>query len=174
MTAPLDARNIANQNGTFSPQHVNNWMLEISGLTGSDDKDLILLSLMNTNIPTSSNDVVETHYGNESRKSAGKAKFEAIPLSVHDYVDMAVRLACENWRKAVYDPATGIIGQPSAYKKTCDLILVSPDGVSTRTYQCVGLWPSKLEGGSLDMSKSDHMEIKMTLEVDLMIPQFTT
>lgn len=165
MAIPQDARHIANQSGDFVPQHQDNYVVEIAGLEG-DDKDLIVLSLLSTNLPTESNNIVEIPYGNEVRKVAGKAAFEDIPLIVHDYVDRAVRAALVRWRRQVYETRTGNVGLPSDYKKTGEIILQATNGTSFRTVRLIGLWPSTMNPGALDMSADEVVQIEMTLTYD--------
>lgn len=166
MVAPLDARHIASQNGNFAPQHASMFTLEISGLDG-DAKDLIVLSLSSFKLPKDENEVWTIPYGNEERKGAGKAKIDAMPLVVNDWVDRAIRKACVDWRKQVYDPATGAVGLPANYKKQAEIILSASDGTRQRKCRLVGLWPSDLEGGELKMEGSDLVKISMTLQCDL-------
>lgn len=165
MAIPQDARHIANQAGDFVPQHQNNWLVEIAGLEG-DDKDLIVLSLVSSNLPTEANNIIELPYGNEIRKVAGKATFEDIPLIVRDYVDRDVRGALVRWRRQVYDTRTGNVGLPSEYKKTAEMILQATNGTQLRTVRLIGVWPSTMNPGALDMASADPVQIEMTLTYD--------
>lgn len=165
MAIPQDARHIANQAGDFVPQHRNNWVIEIADLDG-DDKDLIVLSLVSSALPAESNNIVELPYGNETRKVAGKAVFEDIPLIVRDYVDRETRAALIRWRRQVYDARTGNVGLPSEYKKTGEMILQATNGTQFRSVRLIGLWPSAMNPGELDMASDEPVEIEMTLTYD--------
>jgi len=165
MPIPLDARHIANQQGDFAPQHQNNWMLEVAGLDG-DDKDLIVLSLVSSALPNESNDEVEIPYGNEKRYVAGQATYETIPLVVNDYVDREVRTALLNWRRQVYDPETGLVGLPSEYKKEGEIIIMASNNTQQRICRLIGLWPQAMNGGTLDMTSADPVQIELTLRYD--------
>lgn len=165
MAIPQDARHIANQAGDFAPQHQNAFMIEIAGLDG-DDKDLIVLSLHNLDMPGESNEIVEIPYGNETRKVAGKAVFEDFPLVVKDWVDRDTRAAVMRWRRQVYDSRTGNVGLPSAYKKRAEIILMASDGTHQRKAVIIGVWPSALNPGSLSNEGADQVLIEMTLTCD--------
>ena len=165
MPIPLDARHIANQQGDFAPQHQNNWMLEIAGLAG-DAKDLIVLSLQSGALPNESSDEVEIAYGNEKRYAAGQTTYETIPLVIRDWVDREVRKAVQDWRGLVYDPETGLVGLPSEYKKTADLILVASNNSVLRVCRLVGVWPQSVNGGTLDMTSSEQVLIEVNLRYD--------
>ena len=165
MAIPQSAAHIANQAGDFVPQHQNNFLIEIAGLEG-DDRDLIVLSLMTLALPTERNGVVSLPYGNETRKVAGRAEFEDVPLKVRDYVDRQVRAALVRWRKLVYDSDTGFVGLPSQYKKSANIIMQATNGTHLRAVKLFGVWPSALTPGSLDMSSDAPVEIDMTLTYD--------
>ena len=166
MTAPQDARHLANQNGDFTPQHQNQWLLEIAGLPGADDRDLIFLSLMNFELPKESSVEHELRYGNEVRYVAGQNEYEAIPLIVRDYVDRAVRAAMIAWRRLVYDPATGNVGLPKNYKKTANIVLSASDGSFLRSCRLIGAWPQSLNAGTLSMESADPVQIESNLRYD--------
>ncbi len=165
MPIPLDARHIASQGGAYAPQLGNNFMIEIAGLAG-DAKDLILLSLASTSIPDEESDSIPLHYGNETRYVAGKPTYTAIPMAIHDYVDREVRKSLIEWRRQVYDPATGLIGLPGVYKKEASLILVASDNTHYRVCRLIGVWPQKVIGGKLDMGKAEPVMIDVTLQYD--------
>jgi len=165
MPVPQDSRHIANQEGDFAPQHQNQWMLEIAGLDG-DAKDLIVLSLHSAALPTETSNIVEIPYGNETRKAAGKVTFEDIPLVVKDWVDRGTRKAIMDWRRSVYDPDTGNVGVPSAYKKKAEIIIMAPDGTLERKCEITGVWPSSVNGGTLDNTADEQVLIEVTLTYD--------
>ena len=165
MAIPQDARHLANSEGDFAPQHQNSWMIEVGGLAG-DAKDLIVLSLVSGALPPESSEDIELPYGNETRYVAGKAIYEPVPLIVRDYVDRAVRQALVEWRRLVYDPATGNVGLPSAYKKQADMILQASDGTLSRTCKLIGAWPQALNPGLVDMASAEPIQIEMTLRYD--------
>lgn len=165
MAVPLDARHIANAAGDFAPQMQNNFMLEIPGLEG-DDKDLILLSVQASALPKEATNVVTLPYGNTEAKVAGRTTHEDVPITVRDFVDRETRAALLRWRRTVHDPATGITGLPSAYKKTINLVLVSSDNSVTRVCKFQGAWPSSMDGGTVDHTSDEPVLIEMTLTYD--------
>jgi len=165
MAVPQDARHIAAQDGDFTPQHQNQWAIEIAGLEG-DDKDLIVLSVMSATLPVESNEEVMLAYGNEKRYVAGAVEYETIPLVVRDWVDRDTRRALIRWRREVYDPETGNVGLAKNYKKNAELILYSSEGSITRKVRLVGLWPQALNAGDLSMESSDPVQMEMTLRFD--------
>ncbi|MCG8433064.1 MAG: hypothetical protein MJA83_03405 [Gammaproteobacteria bacterium] len=166
MPVPQDGRHIANQEGSFVPQHGNNWLLEVADLVGADDRDLIFLSLVSFELPKESSEEIELRYGNEIRYVAGQNEYEAIPLIVRDYVDRAVRNAMVEWRRQVYDPLTGNVGLPTNYKKTGNVILQATDGTFLRNVRLIGLWPQALNAGTLSMDSAEPVQIEATMRYD--------
>jgi hypothetical protein len=165
MAIPQDARHLANQEGDWAPQHQNQWAIEIAGLEG-DDKELIILSILSGALPNESNDEVELPYGNEKRYVAGQATYETIPLVVRDFVDRETRRALIRWRRLVYNPETGNVGLPSAYKKNAEIVLYATDGSILRKCRLIGVWPQALNGGDLSMESSDPVQMELTLRYD--------
>lgn len=165
MTLPLDAAHVANSEGDYAPQHQNIFKLEISGLEGGDDQ-LISLSLVSTALPKYISEIIPIKYGNEERYVAGQVTTEDIPLVVRDYVDKDVRGAIRRWRAQVYNPTTGAVGKPSAYKKTASIVLYAPDGTSERVCTLFGVWPVQDVGGDLSHDGSDTLLMETTLKYD--------
>ena len=165
MPIPQDARHLANQAGDFAVQHQNNWLIEVAGLDG-DDKELIGLSLLSSSLPQEANNIVVLPYGNEERKVAGRATFEDVPLIVRDFVDRDIRGALIRWRRQVYDSRTGLIGLPSTYKKNAELIIQATNNTLFRAVRLIGVWPSAMNPGELNMESDDPVQIEMTLTLD--------
>jgi len=160
---PQNADHIAAEAGTFEPQRQNNFTVEIPL---GNDKEYISLSCQAIPLPVESNDEVEIQYQNEKRYVAGQATFDATSFTVRDYVDVDTRGAIMRWRHQVYNPATGAIGLASNYKKTVWIVMEGPDGATTRVCKLTGCWPQAVNGGTLDMSASDQVQIEVTLRFD--------
>lgn len=159
---------LAQQQGAFEPQRQNNFSITISGL-GEGDAELISLAIASMDLPNESNEIIELPWGNEVVKVAGQARTDDVPLTVRDFVDRNVRDILVRWRRQVYDPRPdqgGRIGLARDYKKSATITLHGPDGTSKRVCALVGVWPSALNPGSLDMSASDVVQIELTLSVD--------
>lgn len=159
---------LAQQGGAFEPQRQNNFSIMISGLAEGDG-ELISLSLRSLQLPNESNEIIELPYGNEKVKLAGMAQFDDIPLTVRDFVDRRVRDALVKWRQLVYDARPGQggrIGRAANYKKSATITLHAPDGADKRIFTLIGVWPSAMNAGQLDMGTSDTVEIELTLTYD--------
>ena len=171
----MSANHIAAQNGQFELQRTNQGAIYIYGLEEFGDKkvsgvSVISMSLISCPIPMSSNDPIEVNFLNQTRRVAGRQFFDNINLEVHDYIDQSTLTILENWRLAVSDPVDGRIGLAARYKKTAEIMLFGPDGSSTRSYRAIGVWPSSLMPGNIDMNSNDGNAIGVTLAVDKMLP----
>ena len=165
----VTAERIAPQAGGFEPQRQANWTLEIAD-PSIDVNDVIQFSLESGFLPSRSNEEIELHFGNERRYVAGKALYEAGTLVVKDFVDARTAKIVSDWQELVYNPATGVVGLASQYKKEANIVLFGPNGTGRRVWTLVGLWPQAVNFGSLDMTANDKVTIEMTMRYDVAIP----
>ena len=175
MSVILAATSLATQAGAFSPQHVNNWSIEIHGLSSDingpilNGSDPMTFALARGFLPSVGVDEVPIPFGNEEVYVAGRAKYEGGNIEVRDYVDQDIQGSCVDWFSKVYGGVVGnfgVIGVPSAYKRIADLLLTAPDGTSQRSWRLQGLWPVRVNFGNLDMASSEQVQISMSLRYD--------
>lgn len=170
MSVILTATSLAGQNGAFSPQHVNNWSIEIHGLgrilNGSDP---LSFALARGFLPSVGVDDVTIPFGNEEVHVAGRARYEGGNLEVRDYCDVDTQGILVDWYSLVYGGVVGnwgVVGVPSRYKRIADLLLSAPDGTLQRSWRLEGLWPVQANFGNLDMASSEQVQIAMSLRYD--------
>ena len=153
----------------YEVQRQNAFLLQIDLPTGG--KDLIELTLKESDLPKAKLEVITIHYLNEYRRLAGKPDFGEFNFTVHDVVDKQVAAAMWGWWTKVYNPETGAINNSSQYKKDGTLILLSPDGTKERSWTLQGCWLSAFDMGKGDMSKADPVGISCTLQVDKIVAE---
>lgn len=163
------AEHIAPALGGFEPQRTYNWSLEIA-LDDAGDQILIMQGLQTFQAPKESNEEIEVNFANEKRYVPGKAVFEALPLTLADFVDQGVAQAVVRWRRLCYNAESGSIGLARDLKKTADLVLYSPDQSSARFWKLFGCWPQSVEYGELDMTNSDFVKITVNIRYDRAVP----
>lgn len=164
--------------GGYEPQRVNNALLNIvmggnnnpNATQGARDDDLTL-SLDTFPIPKDSNGIIEAGYLNEKRKFAGNPIFDDLSVVYKDFVDRQTAKILRRWRYEVYDPETGKIGLASQYKKKGWVSLFAPNGEFLRSIELIGVWPSAMDPGDIDMAGEDILRITMTLTIDKAIPR---
>lgn len=161
----LNADHIAAQNGNFEPVRKNNFVFEII-LDDPNHQEAIALSVASGFHPEEENDDVEMSFGNEKRYAAGRVSFAEGTLTVRDYVDAVTFAALHAWRRLVYDPATGGVGNAADYKKQCHVRVHGPNGVAVRTWTLVGAYPKRAKWGESDYATSDQNMIELTIRYD--------
>jgi len=171
---PTTADHIAASEGSNEPQRANNFQLVIDGLPGgTGDSDVIFLSINNLTIPRDVDDKITIRWGNEERHVSGNTTMEDMPISLHDYVDNALRQVLVAWRKLVYDPGSGAKGLARNYKKKGWIWLFAPDGIQfKRICEVQGIWPTAGVGGNLTM-EGGKVEIELPLSVDKALWSFS-
>lgn len=160
----------------LEPQRMNNWSLEIPFNDINDGTNIIVLSLQTFQLPTESTDPIEIYYMNEQRSYAGRTRYDGGTLSLTDWIDKGTVDVVNQWRRQVYDPATGRVGLKTEYAKEGNLYLYPPGSpgttganaapVFTRQWQLQGLWPESVSWGPLDMAASEKVQIDVTLRYD--------
>lgn len=174
MSVILTATSLATQNGAFSPQHVNNWSIEIYGLGGGPGgiltgSDPLSFALARGFLPAVGVDDVTIPFGNEEVHVAGRARYEGGTIELRDYVDQDIQGILVRWYSLVYGGVVGAwgrVGVPSAYKRLADILLTAPDGTLQRSWRLEGLWPVTMNPGNLDMASSEQVMVAMSLRYD--------
>lgn len=161
----LHADHIGGTNGGFELQRSNNALLFIAGLDGNDN-NFLTLTLQSVTLPKENTNPVEVFFLNEKRKFAGNTTYEDLTIVFNDYVDKDTAKLLYQWRYLVKNPVTGKVGNKSDYAKAGRVVKYGPDGGSEREYEIVGMWPSALDGGDMDMSSDEGIKINMTLSID--------
>jgi hypothetical protein len=165
LTYPTAPDHLAAEAGSFEPQRVSNWAVEIP-LPGAD-KDVIIAALESFKLPKTSNEKITLAYQNGEVYVAGKAKTDEGQLIVKDIVDRDVLGALLRWRNLVYSHKTGKIGLAKDYKKTVYLVMTAPDGTYQRTAKLVGVFPpADPEFTDLTMTGNDKVTLTIGLSCD--------
>lgn len=165
LTNPQSPDHLAQEAGSFEPQRVSNFSLEIP-LDGAD-KEVIIMALESFTLPKITNDKIELHYQNGVVYVAGKAKSDDGNLVLKDMVDKDVLGAMMRWRNQVWSSKTGKVGLARDYKKTGYLVLVAPDNSTIRVCKLVGLWPTADPAfPDLNMTSNDKVVLTCPLSCD--------
>lgn len=166
MALLVSANHIASRDGGYEPQRKNNFTISLEAPGANND--LIQHTIESFPAPTESNDVLTIPFGNERRKVAGMASFDACTIVIKDFVDAPVIKSLMAWRKMVYDAESGTIKWAKFYKGNGTVYMFGPDGTTiSKMWKIRGVWPSKVDpgGGNMADSASQNM-VTVTLEVD--------
>jgi len=165
----MSALHIAQENGAFEPQRVNNWTFQVA-LQDQTDTQIIELSLDTGFLPQEGNAPIMLSFLNEVVYVAGKVMWQEGTIVLKDFIDRPTAEAVRKWRAQVYDPETGRIGYAANYKKRANIILYTPDGLGERSWELIGCWPMAVSWGALDMNASSANMITMTIRFDKALP----
>lgn len=152
----------------YSPQHQNNWTVEVIGFIPGGDP--LSLSLSRGFLPTVAVDEVQIPFGNESVYVAGRARYEGGTIEVRDYVDVDIQGLLRDWYERVYsgiaDMTNGRVGVPRDYKRAAFIMFTAPDGSVERKWRLRGFWPVQMTFGGLDMASSEIVQVSIACRYD--------
>jgi len=151
----------------WEPQRVNNALLHVADLDGDDD---LVLSLLSFPLPKRTVGTIEIGYVNEKRKFAGLPTFDDLSVVYKDYVDRNLLNILWKWAMLVYNPKTGAIGLATQYKKNGWVEMFAPNGQFIRRYDIIGLWPSAMDPGDIDLMGEDSLNVTVTFTIDKAYP----
>lgn len=153
----------------YEVQRTNHFEVIISGLTAEAEKIRMLVE--SVKIPSINLDTTELKQGNETVKVATNPSFDGGDISLKDAIGVDLEMAMWNWFTSVYDPNTGLMGLVTEYKKVMRLIQYSPNGATSRTWKCMGCFPTSYDAGELTYASPDKKLISATISVDKAIPE---
>lgn len=170
---PFDvlADQLGQQAGLFEPQRQSNFAIELhlEGI-GIYNPITFQLALQSSNLPTVTVEEIELPIWNTKRYVAGKGTYETITLVCKDMVDVAIAHTMAAWHAQVFDPRTDQIGLARFYKKKANIITFAANGYYLRNWTLIGVWPTSINYGALDMASSEPVMIETTLRYDKAIP----
>lgn len=151
----------------YSPQHVNNWSIEVEGVISGGP---LSLALSRGFLPTWANDELAVPYGNETSYYAGRTRQEAGSVEFRDYVDADIQGILTQWyglvSPGIRNLDLGIVNVPVNYKKMASILIGAPDGTKVRQWRLRGCFPIQFNPGNLDMGSSEQVQVTMTLRYD--------
>jgi len=169
---PMTSNHLASQLGTFEPQRRNHYQIRFF-LGNFLDEEMLTLGIVGGFMPSEGNEEIQIPHKNEDVWVAGRRTLESGTIRVRDYVDRETLAAILRWRQQVYNPLTGGVGFASLYKKSGEILLTAPDGISNeRIWQLIGCWPTQANPGELADDQNDVVVADVTIRFDKAIPLF--
>ena len=160
------------QLGAFEPLRANNFRLFIDGVgvggsaIGVGALADFSLAVTKAFTPNESSEVAEVGVDNEKIYYAGRQTYEAGSVSIRDYVDLTGAAVLREWRKLVYNPATGQMGYKKDYAGTARIVQYDPKGSIVRTWKLLKVWPISVNYGDRDQSSVDQVSIEVSFRYD--------
>ena len=110
---------------------------------------------------------VVPYFGREV-KYAGDRTFADWTVTIINDEDFAIRNAMEAWSNSINSHDSNIRGLPQDYKSTGIITQFSKSGDSLRTYVFEGMFPTAIEGITMDWQQQDTIEeFSVTFQYDM-------
>ena len=148
----------------FEPKRKFRWVFAIEGIDSF---------LMKTGArPTINTEEVEVPFINHTRYIAGKTKFDAISLTLHDPIAPSGAQQVMEGVRTHFESVSGRAGYADFYKRDCQLKLLDPVGTVVELWDIKGAFLTAASFGDLDYGASDPTEISLTLRYDNCVLQY--
>ena len=148
----------------FEPKRKFRWVFAIEGI----DAFLIKTAAR----PTMNTAEVEIPFINSTRFIAGKTKFDALSVTLHDPIAPSGAQQVMEWVRTHYESVSGRGGYADFYKRDCQIKLLDPVGTVVELWDMKGTFITEANFNDLDYSGSDPTEIALTLRFDNCVLQF--
>jgi len=162
----------------LQPLKKNNWVFQFSAIPGNDGDQPEALAFVAKSCDApefSTNNDVEIKRMNETMKFAGTPQWNDINCTFYDFIrnsntnELSAGDILYNWSCMVYNPLTGQMGYKTQYATSATLAQLDPAGNIVRAWNIFGIWPSKVNYGSMDYTSGEACEISATFRYDLAI-----
>lgn len=177
------AYHIANNSVEYNPQRKDNFTLVIndidnllrvgSSANSTDEADIIvggqeqiMLALRSCSVPQISQNEITINRGNSEIKFAGKPRFSDVSFSAYDYIGSNTKDVLLAWQQLSYNSSYDYVGNASEYKKSCQLLQLTPDGEIVRYWDIKGAWLSEVKSGDFDYTNNDIQTVDCTMKID--------
>ena len=111
-------------------------------------------------------------YMGQKRYGAGKVEYDPFEFTSNEPVDISVTKGLVAWSSLIQEFATGKRGYVSQYKKPVTVELLDGFELVINKWVLEGAWPSNVNGGSLDYTSGEPIEVSCTLRFDKPILKF--
>jgi hypothetical protein len=129
------------------------------------DPDLRFM-LVSFPLPKETTETSDINYFNQTIKVAGKTTFDNTTMVLRDAIEFDTERRFLNWRKRVYDPATGLMGLAADYKSEATVIEYTPNKEQYRKWRIIGCFPSGIDYGDLTYDDGGEKQLSITITYD--------
>lgn len=110
---------------------------------------------------------------NSTRYVAGKTEFNAINVTLTDYISPSTAQQVMEWARLVYEPVSGRAGYPDFYKRDIQLKILDPVGTVVQLWDIKGAWCTSINYGELSYEEGNAVqEITLTIRYDIACMQY--
>ena len=148
----------------FEPKRKFRWVFAVEGI------DAFLMKTAAR--PTVNTGEMEISYMNSTRWIAGKTKFDALSVTLHDPIAPSGAQQVMEWVRTHFESVSGRGGYADFYKRDCQLKLLDPVGTVVELWDIKGAFLTSAGFGDLDYGSEDPTEISLTLRFDNCVLQY--
>ena len=148
----------------FEPKRKFRWVFAVEGI------DAFLMKTAAR--PTINTGEMEISYMNSTRYVAGKTKFDALSVTLHDPIAPSGAQQVMEWVRTHFESVSGRGGYADFYKRDCQLKLLDPVGTVVELWDIKGAFLTAASFGDLDYGASDPTEISLTIRFDNCVLQY--
>jgi len=148
----------------FEPKRKFRWVFAIEGIDA-----FLMKTAARPTINTASQEVA---YMNSTRFLAGKTKFDAISVTLHDPIAPSGAQQVMEWVRTHFESVSGRAGYADFYKRDCQLKLLDPVGTVVELWDLKGCFLESAAFGELDYAGEDPTEVAITIRFDNAVLQY--
>ena len=148
----------------FEPKRKFRWVFAIEGLDS-----FLMKTAARPNITIAEQEVP---FMNSTRYMAGKAKFEAISVTLYDPIAPSGAQQVMEWVRTHFESVSGRSGYADFYKRDCQLKLLDAVGTVVELWDIKGCFLESAGFGDLDYGSEDPAEISLTIRFDNCVLQY--
>jgi len=148
----------------FEPKRKFRWVFAIEGIDA-----FLMKTAARPTINTASQEVA---YMNSTRFLAGKTKFDAISVTLHDPIAPSGAQQVMEWVRTHFESVSGRAGYADFYKRDCQLKLLDPVGTVVELWDLKGCFLESAAFGELDYAGEDPAEVSITIRFDNAVLQY--
>ena len=135
----------------FEPKRKFRWVFAIEGLDS-----FLMKTAARPNITIAEQEVP---FMNSTRYMAGKAKFEAISVTLYDPIAPSGAQQVMEWIRTHYESVSGRAGYADFYKRDIQLKLLDPVGTVVEFWDIKGAFLTSADFGGLDSVSYTHLTL---------------
>ena len=122
--------------------------------------------------PSGSHNEVRIPHINKTRYEKGKWEYDALNITLLDYVTPSSAQLVQEWLTMHSEPITGRDGYPAFYRKTCTLEVLGPPGDVIERWDYLNCFIATSDFGSMDWDTDTQLEITLTIRFDECVLRF--
>ena len=148
----------------FEPKRQFRWVFAIEGIDA-----FLMKTAARPQIQTAD---VEIPFINHHRYIAGKTKFAAMSVTLHDPIAPSGAQQVMEWVRTHFESVSGRSGYADFYKRDCQIKMLDPIGTVVELWDVKGAFITEANFNALDYANEAPTEISLSLRFDNCVLQY--